>query len=316
MPTSTASILGLGHHMPGTVVPNGAIAARLGVDDAWIARRTGIRSRRHAGPDERLTDLAVLAARAALADASVDPADVDLVLVATMSPDEITPNAAPLVAHELGAHGAGGIDVGAACTGWLSALSLGAGLIDAGRAEHVLVIGAELLSRLTDFDDHKTAALFGDAAGAVVLGPGGNGSIGPIALRSDGGQASTIVATHADRKIRMDGHDTFQYAVARLSESTLSAVAGAGLKLRDIDLFVYHQANGRILKALRERLKLPATKVADYIGDLGNTSAASIPVTLDLLRADGCLRAGQRVLVAAVGAGFTWGAGVLRWGIA
>jgi 3-oxoacyl-[acyl-carrier-protein] synthase III len=297
-------------------VPNGPIAERIGVDDAWIVKRTGIRSRRRAADDERLADLATFAARKALADAGVEPYDLDLVLVATMSQDELTPNTAPLVAHALGAERAGAIDVGAACTGWLSGLQLASGQIEAGRAERVLLIGAEILTRLTDFEDRKTAALFGDGAGAVVLGPDGDGEIGPITLAADGSLAETIVATHEDRKIRMDGHDTFQNAIKRLSEATVAAMARADLELDDIDLFVYHQANGRILRAIGERLDLPPAKIADYIGELGNTSAASIPLALGLLREDGRLRPGHRVLVAAIGAGFTWGAGVLEWGIA
>ena len=316
-PPRTATIVGLGHHVPPEVMPNGPIAERLGVDDAWIVKRTGIRSRRRAADDERLSDIATFAGRRALADAGVEPYDVDLILVATMSQDELTPNTAPLVAHALGAERAGAIDVGAACTGWLAGLQLGAGQIESGRAETVLLIGAEILTRLTDFEDRKTAALFGDGAGAVVLGPATDGaSIGPITLAADGSLAETIVATHEDRKIRMDGHDTFQNAVKRLSEATVAAMATAGLELDDIDLFVYHQANGRILRAIGERLDLPPAKVADYIGELGNTSAASIPLALGLLREDGRLRPGHRVLVAAIGAGFTWGAGVLEWGIA
>jgi 3-oxoacyl-[acyl-carrier-protein] synthase-3 len=315
-PPRTATILGLGHHLPPEVVPNGPIAERIGVDDAWIVKRTGIRSRRRAADDERLADLATFSARKALADAGVEPYDVDLILVATMSQDELTPNTAPLVAHALGAERAGAIDVGAACTGWISGLQLAAGQIESGRAERVLLIGAEILTRLTDFDDRKTAPLFGDGAGAVVLGPEGDGEIGPITLAADGSLAETIFATHEDRKIRMDGHDTFQNAVKRLSEATVSAMARAGLELDDVDLFVYHQANGRILRALGERLDLPPAKVADYIGELGNTSAASIPLALGLLREDGRLRPGHRVLVAAIGAGFTWGAGVMEWGIA
>jgi 3-oxoacyl-[acyl-carrier-protein] synthase III len=315
-PPRTATILGLGHHLPPEVVPNGPIADRIGVDDAWIVKRTGIRARRRAADDERLSDLATFAARKALSDANVEPYDVDLILVATMSQDELTPNTAPLVAHALGAERAGAIDVGAACTGWLSGLQLAAGQIESGRAERVLLIGAEILTRLTDFDDRKTAALFGDGAGAVVLGPEGDGEIGPITLAADGSLAETIFATHEDRKIRMDGHDTFQNAIKRLSEATVAAMARADLELDDIDLFVYHQANGRILRALGERLDLPPAKIADYIGELGNTSAASIPLALGLLREDGRLRPGHRVLVAAIGAGFTWGAGVMEWGIA
>jgi 3-oxoacyl-[acyl-carrier-protein] synthase-3 len=185
--------------------------------------------------------------------------------------------------------------------------------IEAGRADRILVVGAEVLTRMTDFDDPKTAALFGDGAGAVVLGSEGEGEVGPVVLSADGGLADTIVASWDDRKIRMDGISTFKIAVKRLSEATVAAVARAGWELEDVDLFVYHQANGRIIRAVGERLDLEPAKVADYIAQLGNTSAASIPLTLSLLREDGRLRAGHKVLVAAIGAGFTWGAGVLEW---
>ena len=315
-PARTARILGLGHHVPPEVVPNGPIAERIGVDDAWIVKRTGIKSRRRALPDERLTDYATFAARRALSDAGVDPLDVDLVLVATMTPDEITPNAAPVVANALGAENAGAVDIGAACTGWLAALRLAAGQVETGRADRVLVIGAELLTRITNFDDPKTAMLFGDGAGAVLVGCEGEGDIGPIVMAADGGLADRITASHDKRVLEMDGHSTYQVAVKRLSEATVSAVARAGLELDDIDLFVYHQANGRIIKAVGDRLDLEPARVADYVAHMANTSAASIPLTLSLLREDGRLRIGQKVLLAAIGAGFTWGAGVIEWGIA
>ncbi len=315
-PPRTASIIGLGHYVPDEVVPNDPIAERIGVDDEWIVKRTGIRTRHRAAPDQRLTDLAAEAATKALADAAVDPLDVDLVIVATMSQDEVTPNAAPLVAHALGADRAGALDVGAACSGWLSGLALAAAQIEVGRAERVLLIGAEVLTRLTDYDDRKTAALWGDGAGAVLLSSEGEGEIGPIVLRADGSLADVIFATHDERLLRVEGHEAFQSAVRRLSESTVAALARADLDLDDIDLFVYHQANGRILRAVGERLGVPAEKVADYIAEVGNTSAASIPLTLGLLREDGRLRPGQLLLVSAIGAGFTWGAGTIEWGMA
>jgi 3-oxoacyl-[acyl-carrier-protein] synthase III len=311
----TASVLGLGHYLPDEVMPNEPIAARIGVDHDWIVKRTGIRSRHRAAPDERLSEIATFAARGALTDAGVDSLDVDLVLVASLSQDELTPNAAPLVAHALGAERAGAIDLGAACNGWLSGVSLATAQIEAGRADCVLVIGAEILTRLTNYEDRKTAALWGDGAGAVLLGADGDGAVGPLVLAADGSLGDVITASHDDRLLRVEGHETFQSAVRRLSESTVAATEHAGLELEDIDLFVYHQANGRILRAVAERLELPPEKVADYIGETGNTSAASIPLTLGLLREDGRLRRDQRVLVAAIGAGFTWGAGVIEWGI-
>ena len=313
-PPRTARVVGLGHKLPDRVVSNGPIAERIGVDSDWIVRRTGIRERRYAAPGERTSELATAAAKRALQDAGLKPSDIDLVLVATMTPDELTPNTAPLVAAALGI-GAGAYDVGSACTGWLAALSAGAGQIETGRAEAVLVIGAEILSRVTDPNDKRTAPIFGDGAGAVVLSAEGEGAIGPIVLASDGGMADTIVAAHDDRLIHMDGHTTFNKAVKVLVESTQQACDRAGVTLDDIDLFVYHQANGRILRSVAEKLELSEERVADYVGETGNTSAASIPLTLSLLREDGRLRPGQRLLLSAVGAGFTWGAGVVDWGV-
>jgi 3-oxoacyl-[acyl-carrier-protein] synthase-3 len=310
----TARVLGLGHRLPDRVVPNGPIAERIGVDSEWIVRRTGIRERRYAAPDERTSDLALAAARRALQDAGLKPADVDLVLVATMTPDELTPNTAPLVADALGLQ-VGAFDVGAACTGWLSALATGAAQVETGRSDTVLVIGAETLSRVTNMDDKRTASLFGDGAGAVVLSPEGEGAIGPILLASDGSMGETITATHTERLLIMDGHTTFNKAVKVLADSTQEACERAGVTLDDIDMFVYHQANGRILRAVAEKLELPDERVADYVGETGNTSAASIPLTLSLLREDGRLRPGQRLLLSAVGAGFTWGAGIVEWGV-
>jgi 3-oxoacyl-[acyl-carrier-protein] synthase III len=313
-PPRTARIVGLGHKLPERVVPNGPIAEAIGVDSDWIVRRTGIRSRRYAAPGERTADLATAAARRALQDAGMRAEDVDLLLVATMSPDELTPNTAPLVADALGIQ-VGAYDIGAACTGWLAALSAAAAQIETGRSQGALVIGAEILSRLTDPADKRTAAIFGDGAAAVVLSPEGEGVIGPIVLASDGGMGDTITAQHDDRVIHMDGHTTFNKAVKVLVESTQQACDEAGVGLDEIDLFVYHQANGRILRAVAERLELADERVADYVGETGNTSAASIPLTLGLLRSDGRLRPGQRLLLSAVGAGFTWGAGVVEWGV-
>jgi 3-oxoacyl-[acyl-carrier-protein] synthase-3 len=318
-PPRTATITGLGHWVPTEVVPNSAIAGRIGVDDAWIVKRTGVHTRRRAAPTDRLSDMATWAARRALADSGIEALDLDLVLVATMSQDEITPNTAPLVAHALGAERAGAMDIGAACSGFLAALRMAAGQIETGRADRVLVIGAEALTRLIDYDDPKTAHLFGDGAGAVVLsagGPGVMGEIGPIMLAADGSLGDAIVCDYDARVIKMDGHSTYQTAVKRLSEATVAAVARAGLELDDVDLFVYHQANGRIIRAVGERLDLEPAKVADYVANMANTSAASIPLTLSLLREDSRLRPGHKVLVAAIGAGFTWGAGIVEWGIA
>jgi len=310
----TASVLGLGHHLPEQVVNNLPISERLGIDDHWIEKRTGIRSRRHAMPHERLSDLATAAGKAAVEDAGIDATELDAVLVATTSADEITPNAAPYVATAIGATKANAMDIGAACTAWVTALSVGTSMIEAGRAETVLVIGADALSRFTDFDDKRTAALFGDGAGAIVLGNQDGGGVGPFVFGNDAELAEAIIARRDDPVLRMDGHTTFNSATAALVNSTREAVELAGLSLDDVNLFVYHQANARITKAVAERLELPMERVADYIGDIGNTSAASIPLALAFARDEDRLHPGDTVLVAAVGAGFTWGGAVLEWG--
>ena len=310
----TASVLGLGHHLPEQVVNNLPISERLGIDDHWIEKRTGIRSRRHAMPHERLSDLATAAGKAAVEDAGIDATELDAVLVATTSADEITPNAAPYVATAIGATKANAMDIGAACTAFVTALSVGTSMIEAGRAETVLVIGADALSRFTDFDDKRTAALFGDGAGAIVLGNQDGGGVGPFVFGNDAELAEAIIARRDDPVLRMDGHTTFNSATAALVNSTREAVELAGLSLDDVNLFVYHQANARITKAVAERLELPMERVADYIGDIGNTSAASIPLALAFARDEDRLHPGDTVLVAAVGAGFTWGGAVLEWG--
>jgi 3-oxoacyl-[acyl-carrier-protein] synthase III len=312
-------ILSVASEVPTGTVTTAELAERLGVSEDWIVSRTGIRARPVAAPEERLSEFAARAGVAALARAGVDPADVDLVLVATLTQDELMPNAAPVVAHAIGADRAGAIDLGAACTGFLSGLSLGAAQIETGRAERVLLIGADFTTRIVDWDDKRTAPLFGDGAGAVVLGPahpaaGEVGAIGPIILGADGSGAPAIHIDHSDRKLRMDGPEVYRHAVARMGEATVKAVEGAGLTLEDIDLFVYHQANGRILRALAEKLQLPSERVVDVIENLGNSSAATLPLGLAAAERDRRLWPGARVLLSAFGAGFTWGAGVVEWG--
>jgi 3-oxoacyl-[acyl-carrier-protein] synthase-3 len=300
--------------VPETVVPNSVVAERAGVTEDWIVTRTGVRERRVVRDGERLEHLATAAGRDALAAAEVDAADIDLVLVATMAADELTPNAAPLVALALGAERAGAMDVGAACTGFLAALSLATAQVESGRAERVLVIGADVLSRLTDVTDRGTAALFADGAGACVVAPAENGGgVGPIVLHADGTGAPAITADHEERLMRMQGHDTFKAAVARLSEATAEAAEQAGIELADVDLFVYHQANARILRAVGERLGLEPERVIDCIDRYGNTSSATLPIALADARERGLLEPGMTVLLGAFGAGFTWGAGVVEW---
>jgi 3-oxoacyl-[acyl-carrier-protein] synthase-3 len=310
-----AGIAGLGAALPEQRVGSEVIEDRLGVPAGWLEKRTGIASRRRAAPGERLTDLAAAAARAALADADMAPEAIDTVMVATLSADEVTPNAAPQVAYALGS-AAAAMDIGAACTGFVSGLTLGAGLIESSRAENVLVIGAEILSRHTNPDDRPTAGLFGDGAGAVVLSPRASGGIGPAVLGSDGSAAPYICAPRDTGLIHMDGHETFKRAVATLAANAVEAVAAAGLTLDDVDLFVLHQANGRILTAVAEMLEVAPERVLNVIAEAGNTSAASIPLALTQARVEERIADGDRLLLGAVGAGFTWGATVVEWGTA
>ncbi len=312
----TAGIVGVGSALPERRVSSADIAAGLGVDAAWIERRTGIGERRYAAPDARVSELACGAALMALADAGVEAGEIDLVLVATLASDEITPSTAPLVAYELGMEGVPAFDVGAACAGSLAALAQACAWIESGRARRVLVIGAEILSRFIDHEDRRTAPLFGDGAGALVVALGADGVIGPIVLGSDGGAARAIRVTREAGVLEMEGHETFLMAVQRLSQSTTEVLELAGLTLADVDLFVYHQANARILAAVAERLGVEPGRVFDCIARLGNTSAASVPLALGEAVRTGALQPGARVVLGAVGAGLVWGAGVLTWGAA
>lgn len=309
-----SAFLGLGTALPPAVVTNADVAAVVGVDEDWIVKRTGIRRRRWAAPGDRLHVLAARAATEAMEDAGVTAAELDLILFGTCSADEIIPHTSALLAEELGAGQAGAMDIGAACTGFLSAVALATGMIETGRARYVLVVGAEILSRHIDTRDRRTAALFGDGAGAVVMGAAATTAVGPIVLGSDGSHGPTLHAERSDGLIRMDGPEVFKHAVTRMGEAMLEACAQTGVTLEDIDLFVFHQANARILTALIERHDLDPARVVSAIGEIGNTSAASIPLALGVARENGQLQPGQRVLLAAFGAGFTWGATIVDWG--
>jgi 3-oxoacyl-[acyl-carrier-protein] synthase-3 len=298
--------------VPSVGVPNAQIAARLGVEEDWIESRTGIKSRYELAEGERLSDIATVAGARALADAGLDPAAVDMVLVATTTQDEHTPNTAPLVAGALGAVNAAAIDVGAACTAFISALHVAASQIESGRADTALIIGADALRWFLDLDDRRTAALFGDGAGALVMSASDEGRIGPILLRSEESHESIICRRGG--RLSMQGHETFVNAVKRMSEITLETVERAGIELDDVDLFVYHQSNRRILNAVGEKLGLPEDRVVDCIENYGNTSAGTIPIALAEMQQAGRLHAGDRVLLCAFGAGFTWGGALVEWG--
>ena len=309
----SAGIIGFGRALPATVVDNAPIAERLGVDPAWIAQRTGISARRRSDEGEGLTELATDAGRRALAAAGINPAYVDAVLVATSSSDDLVPQAAPMVAGALGADRAMAWDIGLACTGFLAGLQQGAGLIESGRANTVLLIGADVLGRYTDHDDRQTAGLFGDGAAAAVLAPGGSADIGPVVLGADA-QRDVLFIDRNDCLVRMDGRLVYQRAIDHMERACRELLEIADLGIDDIELVIAHQANGRIINALRERFGLDHGRVADYVGELGNTSAASIPLALSLAQDDGRLPQDGHVLLTAFGAGFSWGAALLTYG--
>lgn len=301
--------------LPATIVTTAEIEERLGVEAGWIRRRTGIDCRHRAEPGERLTTFAAEAANASLVRAGVDAADVDLVVVATMTPDRLTPHPASQVAAALGATQAGAIDGGGACTAFLTALSLTAGYIEAGRAETAVVVGADLMSRVLDHDDRVTAGIFGDGAGAVVVrAVPAPSRVGPTVLGTDGREGDAILTPWPAGPVTMDGQRTFRRAIEALTACSTEAVKRAGLTLDDIDLLVPHQANGRITQAVGEQLGLPAERVVDCIDQYGNTTAGTLPIALAHGVADGRLRAGANVLLAAFGAGLAWGATTVRWG--
>ena len=309
----TAGIIGFGRALPGIVVGNGPIAARLGVEPEWIAKRTGISTRRRSADGAGLSALAIEAGSRALDAAGLNAAYVDAVLVATSSADDIVPQAAPIVAGALGADRAMAWDVGLACTGFLAGLQQGAALIECGRANTVLLIGADVLSRHTDHDDRQTAALFGDGAGAAVLAPGGPASIGPVVLGANS-QRDVLFIDRTEGVVRMEGRFVYQHAVNHMERSCRELLEIADLDIDDVDLVIAHQANGRIINAVRERFGLEPDRVADYVADLGNTSAASIPLALSLAEDDGRIPARGHVLLTAFGAGFSWGAALLTFG--
>ncbi|MET9413986.1 beta-ketoacyl-ACP synthase III [Streptomyces klenkii] len=311
---TTATIAGVGAALPATVLGNDHFTP-LGTSHEWIVKRTGIHSRHWLGPGESLTGLAEQACREALADAGRDARDVDHVVVATITPDRITPGIAPGLATRLGAPHPPALDLNAACAGFLYALDHACAQIESGRARCVLVCAAEALSRITDTTDRSTAVLFGDAAGAVVVTPAGPGAGERPAFRlgSDGRHEDLLYTDPDDRLLRMSGREVYEFAVGTMAEQTRAVLTGCGLTLADVGLFIGHQANARILRAVAAELGVPPSRTEISIENVGNTSSASIPFALRQARNRGRLHPGDRIVMAAFGAGFVWGAGVIRW---
>jgi 3-oxoacyl-[acyl-carrier-protein] synthase-3 len=310
----TAGIFGIGAALPDYVITNADLEQRLDTNDAWIVRRTGIRERRHLQGDETLADLATRACLLALDDAGRSGSEVDHVIVSTFTPDRVTPGVAPEVAHVIGAERASAVDLNAACAGFLYGLDQAAALVESGRASVVLVCGAEALSRVTDHDDRSTAVLFGDGAGAVVIAGGElELGIGGFVLGADGAQADLLYAERDERMLRMRGAEVYRHAVRRMVAASREALGRAGKTVDDIDLFVAHQANVRIIEVVSAELGLPPEKVVVNVDRVANTSSASIPLALEQAEREGRLKPGAIVALAAFGAGFVWGAGVVSW---
>ena len=318
-------VTGVGSYLPEHIVTNDDLAKVVDTSDAWITERTGIRRRHKAAPDQPVSDLATAAARKALEAAGRQPGDVDLIVVATTTPDLTFPATATIVQRKLGCPIGPAFDVQAVCSGFVYALSVADGFVARGRARCALVIGAEEMTRLMDWTDRGTCVLFGDGAGAVVL-EGGEGAgdttdrgLLGFALMADGAKQDLLYVdggVSTDGKIghlRMQGNQVFRHAVVNISEAIMKAAADAGVQVSDVDWFIPHQANQRIIDAVGERLGIPAERSYVNIDRYGNTSAASIPIALDEAVREGKVKRGQVVLMAAFGAGLTWAASVVRW---
>jgi 3-oxoacyl-[acyl-carrier-protein] synthase III len=314
-------IAGTGRYLPARVLTNDDLAASVATSDEWIRTRTGIRARHVADDAETTSDLALAASREALAAAGLDPADVDLIVVATTTPDMIFPSTACILQAKLGTKGGPAFDVQAVCSGFVYALTLADRMVATGAARNALVVGAEIYSRILDWNDRGTCVLFGDGAGAVVLVPALEPGILASCLHADGAHAPTLCVPGQVRKgavagspyVHMDGGHVFRFAVKVLADAALETLAAASLAPGDIDWLIPHQANLRIMDATAKKLHLPHDRMVVTVDRHANTSAASIPLALDTAVRDGRIRAGQHVMLAGVGGGFTWGAVLLRW---
>ncbi len=318
-------IAGTGSYLPEKVVTNDDLAKIVDTSDEWIAARTGIRQRHIAADGETTSDLAYHASMRALEAAGVRPEELDLIVVGTTTPDLIFPSTACLLQHRLGANGCGAFDVNAACSGFLFALSVGDKFIRTGDAKTVLVVGAETLTRMVDWEDRTTCVLFGDGAGAVVLKADTETGILSTHLHADGGKKELLwnpvgvsVGFKENEKnagvvIRMAGSEVFKHAVKALDAVVDETLSANGLDRHDLDLLIPHQANLRIIEATRKRLDLPEEQVVVTVDRHGNTSSGSVPLALDEAVRSGRIERGQLVLLEAFGGGFTWGSALLRY---
>ena len=325
----SARIIGTGSYLPPKVLTNADLEKLVDTSDEWILTRTGIVERRIAPEEAATSDLALRAAQAALEAAGLDPADLDMILVATITPDMPFPSTACILQDRLGARRAGAVDLSAACSGFIYGLGLADGLIRAGTARTVLLLGAETLTKVVNWQDRNTCVLFGDGAGAVVLrADEGERGILSTHLYADGSKGSLLIlpgcgsrhpVSHAAvdaglAKMQMNGgNEVFKLAVRAMEDAALTALKQHGLEVSDIDHLITHQANLRIINALGQRLGVPEHKVEVTIRKYGNTSAASIPIALDEAVRAGRVKAGEIVLVCAFGGGLTWASSLIRW---
>jgi len=318
-------ILGCGSYLPARIVTNAELAERVDTTDEWIVQRTGIRQRHVAGDDEPTSVLGLKAAQAALADAGMDASEIDLIIVATATPDHTFPATATQIQAALGINGGAAFDLQAVCSGFVFALATADKFLTTGSARAALVIGAETFSRILDWDDRTTCVLFGDGAGAVVMkampGEGTLSDRGVLAthIRSDGRYKDKLYvdggagSTKTVGFLRMEGKEVFRHAVVNLAETVRHTFQETGLSGADIDWFVPHQANRRIIDATAHKLAIDPERVVVTVDRHGNTSAASIPLALAEAHHDGRIKPGQLVLIEAMGGGFTWGSALIRW---
>jgi 3-oxoacyl-[acyl-carrier-protein] synthase-3 len=321
------SITGIGSHAPAGVMTNTELAALVDTSDEWIVERTGIRERRVAGPEEALSDISLPAAKAALEQAGLEPSAIDLIIVATVTPDMLFPSTGAILADLLGAKDAAAYDLSAGCTGFVYALVQAHGMVAGGLADNALVIGGDVLSKVVDWEDRSTCVLFGDGAGAVVLERvseggflgfelGADGSGGPqLYMPAGGSRAPATAETVATRQhfAKMNGREVFKFATRVLVDSAEKVLNECGVAVDDVDVYVPHQANVRIIDHARRKLGIPEERTVVNVDRYGNTSSGSIPLALADAKADGRLEPGRLVLMTGMGAGLTWGSGLIEW---
>lgn len=316
MSPARAGLLSVGTALPKLRLTNSELARDQGLDtsDEWIIRRTGIKTRYRISGDETLTGLGTAAAIQALEKAGKKSSDIDHIFACTVTPDQLTPGLAPMVAGEIGAPQAAATDLNAACSGFIYALDMAIGIVESGRADLILIVAAEALSRITDHGDRGTAILFGDGAGAVVVAAGDYAQgQGKFIFGSNSSQRELLYADVHERKLTMRGREVYRAAVENMVASSKAAITASGLTSDDIDMFFAHQANARIIETAAKELGLAPEKVFFDVDRSANTSAASIPLALGRAEAEGILKPGMTLGLTAFGAGFVWGAGVVRW---